>query len=194
MLFLHGRDLLKMMFLVVAAVTAGATSGDSNDDTHSCDTPPDTFRSVANRTCLVTGVSGMIGSYIAREVLRRGCEVHGLVRYRTHYGNLAGLLSGAIALHKGDITDAAFVRRLISEVRPDFIFHFAAQSLNGVSTASPYLSLQVNVEGTLNLLEAVKDLGPSSIRIFNAGSSTVYGKTADEWRGKKIHFSAAFMQ
>jgi GDP-D-mannose dehydratase len=43
--------------------------------------------------------------------------------------------------------------------------------------------MQVNVEGTLNILEAVKDLGAKGTRIFNAGSSTVYGKTADEWDG-----------
>lgn len=44
------------------------------------------------------------------QVASRGCSVHGIVRYRTHWGNLAGMLDGSIVFHKGDITDAAFVR------------------------------------------------------------------------------------
>ena len=54
----------------------------------------------------------------------------------------------------------------------------------GISTSAPYLTMQVNVQGTLNLLEAIKNLGLAKrVRIFNAGSSTVYGKTANEWDG-----------
>ena len=142
------------------------------------------YRSVAAQTCLITGISGMIGSYIAREVQSRGCRVHGIVRFRTHWGNLGGMLGENVTLHKGDITDATFVRRTIDAIRPGFIFHLAAQSLNGVSSVSPFLTLQVNVLGTMNVLEAVRELGLAShVRIFNAGSSTVYGKTADEWDG-----------
>ena len=44
------------------------------------------------------------------QVAGRGCNVHGIVRYRTHWGNLAGMLDGSVVFHKGDITDAAFVR------------------------------------------------------------------------------------
>lgn len=96
----------------------------------------------------------------------------------------------------------------MESVQPDFIFHLAAQSLNGscfwlrqnlarlqkqpdfsriptgISTSAPFLTMQVNVEGTLNVLEAVKGLSPAKRpRVFNAGSSTVYGKTANEWEG-----------
>ena len=103
--------------------------------------------------------------------MARGCHVHGIVRYRTHWGNLVGMLNGSVTLHKGDITDGGFVRhyfllddmyvgagilresfdsvqcgshflsssncassqvrRIIETVKPDFIFHLAAQSLNG---------------------------------------------------------------
>ena len=45
----------------------------------------------------------------AKQVAERGCKVHGIVRYRTHWGNLAGMLDGSVVMHKGDITDAAFV-------------------------------------------------------------------------------------
>ena len=176
-------SLVSVTALVCAVSIPNEPAGSTCAAAGCADAPPELLRPVANRTCLVTGISGMIGSYIARELRSRGCAVHGIVRFRTHYGNLAGLLSGEVTLHRGDITDSAFVRRVLGALRPDFIFHFAAQSLNGVSTDSPYLSMQVNIVGTLNILEAAKDLGLLDTRIFNAGSSTVYGKTSDEWDG-----------
>ena len=85
---------------------------------------------------LVTGISGMIGSFVARELLARGYEVHGIVRYRTHWGNLRGLMH-SVVWHKGDIMDESFVLNLLNELQPTSIFHFAAQSLNGVSGFDP---------------------------------------------------------
>ncbi|KAJ1468887.1 hypothetical protein T484DRAFT_1853782 [Baffinella frigidus] len=104
----------------------------------------------AKPVALVTGISGMIGSFVARELLARGYEVHGVVRYRTHWGNLRGLMH-AVSWHKGDITDEGFVLNLLNELRPDCVFHFAAQSLNGVSGDAPKLTMDVNVGGTPNL-------------------------------------------
>ena len=64
---------------------------------------------VCVRVC-VCGVCVCVRACPRAQLLRRGCIVHGIVRYRTHWGNLGGMLDGSVTLHKGDITDAAFVR------------------------------------------------------------------------------------
>jgi len=145
---------------------------------------------------LVTGVSGMIGSCIAKALVATGrYDVHGLVRYRSKLSNLAGYMD-KLTLHFGDITDAVRIRAVVRELQPAFIYHMAAQAINGVSYDSPELTLNTNVMGTLNLLEAVKTemSGPVTAhakgkkhtpkcRLLIAGSSTEYGQTADEWDG-----------
>jgi GDP-4-dehydro-6-deoxy-D-mannose reductase len=123
-----------------------------------------------------------IGSYVTRELVDRGYEVHGILRYRTHYGNLVGLMD-TVTWHKGDITDAFFVRRVLDAVKPDFIYHFAAQSLNGISVDTPGLTMDVNVQGTLNFLEALRAQNATNTKFMHAGSSTAYGKTAETWDG-----------
>ena len=73
------------------------------------------------------------------------------------------------------------MQAVILEISPDYIFHMAAQAINGVSFASPIVTMEVNVMGTLNLLEAVRTSPiAQSVRILLAGSSTVYGLAANE--------------
>ena len=82
----------------------------------------------------------------------------------------------------GDITDAPRMLDLVEELRPDYIYHFAAQAINGISYSVPEMTLDTNVVGTLNLLEAVRRHGLKT-RVLLAGSSTEYGRTADVWKG-----------
>lgn len=171
--------LLAACAALYAAAEEYRVDGSSSSCTHA------ERRSMLKRSCLVSGISGMIGSYIGRELLRRGCHVHGIVRFRTHWGNMHGLLGHSnVTLHTGDITDENFIHSLVDKVRPDYVFHMAAQSLNGASVAVPKLTFDVNIQGTLYLLEALRRSNLTSItKFFNAGSSTVYGKTADTWDG-----------
>ncbi|KAJ1470861.1 hypothetical protein T484DRAFT_1846236 [Baffinella frigidus] len=157
--------LLALALTCLAPVNASLWS---SSDAKAAEPPVATAKPVA----LVTGISGMIGSFVARELLARGYEVHGVVRYRTHWGNLRGLMH-AVSWHKGDITDEGFVLNLLSELRPDCVFHFAAQSLNGVSGDAPKLTMDVN---------ALRVLDHRPL-FFLAGSSTAYGKTAESWEG-----------
>jgi len=147
---------------------------------------------------LVTGVSGMIGSCVAKALVASGkYDVHGLVRYRSKLSNLSGYLD-KLTLHFGDITDSTRMRSVVRELQPVYIYHMAAQAINGVSYDSPELTMNTNVMGTLNILEAVKTemSGPVAdtkaakakhhvpkCRLLIAGSSTEYGQTADEWDG-----------
>lgn len=85
---------------------------------------------------------------------------------------------------QGDITDAARMLELVQQLRPDYVYHFAAQSLNGISFSKPEKTLDTNVLGTLNLLEAVRRAdGLSKTRVLLAGSCIEYGRTADSWEG-----------
>ena len=138
----------------------------------------------ARPRALVTGVSGMIGSYVVKQLIQEGkYEVHGLVRYRSDLSNLAGELNN-IELVRGDILDGARVKQVVAEICPTVIFHFAAQAINGVSYDSAELTLDTNIKGTFNMLEAVRFAGLSNkTRFLLAGSSTEYGKTADTWEG-----------
>jgi len=132
----------------------------------------------------ITGVSGMIGSHVARELVRRPCyKVFGLVRPRSILDSLAGVLD-KISLLIGDITDAVRMNELMKQVRPDYVYHFAAQAINGISYSVPELTLDTNVLGTFNVLESILVAGlQKKTRVLVAGSSTEYGRTADIWDG-----------
>lgn len=137
------------------------------------------------RKALVTGITGMIGSYVARELVRDPCnEVYGLVRWRSNLHNLNGIL-GQLTLVNGDLSDSFRLRDLMRQILPDRIFHFGGQAINNVGFESPKYTLEINVIGTLNLLEAVRDIESlrQHTKILFAGSSTEYGKTGDEWEG-----------
>lgn len=129
-------------------------------------------------TVLVTGISGMIGSHVARELVKKGCyQVTGLVRQRSNLEALTGILD-RVTLVSGDIVDGARMLRVLEQVRPDYIYHFAAQAINGASFDVPGETLDTNVIGTMHILESVRRLGLSS-RILIAGSPAAYGKSTE---------------
>jgi GDP-4-dehydro-6-deoxy-D-mannose reductase len=131
----------------------------------------------------------MIGSHVARVLVRDPCtEVYGLVRPRSNLDTLGGILP-LLRLVNGDLADAHRMDDVLKEVRPAYVYHFGAQAINGISYANPDVTIDVNVRGTLNVLEAIKRAGlagfghPSPTRVLLAGSSTEYGRTVDEWEG-----------
>lgn len=131
----------------------------------------------------MTGVSGMIGSHVARHLVTDPCvDVHGLIRWRSDLSSLNGILHKIKTVY-GDITDSVTMRSVLDTVKPHYIYHFAAQAINSVSYASPELTTQVNVMGTLNLFESMRALNMTHTRFLLAGSSTEYGKTCDLWPG-----------
>lgn len=106
-----------------------------------------------------------------------------LTRWRSNLHNLQGLM-GRMTFVQGDLTDAFRIRDLVRQVEPDEIYHFGGQAINNVGFDSPHVTLTVNVLGTLNILEAVRDASLTNhTRILLAGSSTEYGKTGNEWDG-----------
>jgi GDPmannose 4,6-dehydratase/GDP-4-dehydro-6-deoxy-D-mannose reductase len=130
---------------------------------------------------LITGITGMVGSHLAEYVLREHpeAEVHGLVRWRSPLDNIRDILP-RIKLHHAELRDLNSLIKLLGNVKPDWIFHLAAQSYVTTSFDLPADTLHTNVIGTTNLLDAIRIVGIDP-RIHICSSSEVYGQvTADE--------------
>ena len=124
--------------------------------------------------CLVTGITGFAGSHLAEYLLSRGdCEVHGTMRWRSRTENITQLGS-RIATHICDIRDATSTYELIRDLKPDRIYHLAAQSFVPMSWVAPAETFTTNVIGQTNIFEAIRAVGcPTRVQL--ACSSEEYG-------------------
>ena len=126
------------------------------------------------RRVLVTGVTGFAGSHLVDYMLERDdCEIFGIHRWRSRTENIEHF-TDRITLVECDLRDASSTRDTLEKVRPDWIFHLAAQSFVPTSWSAPTESLSTNVIGQVNLFEAVRRLG-MKCRIQIACSSEEYG-------------------
>lgn len=133
------------------------------------------------KTALITGITGQDGSYLAELLLEKGYAVHGVTR-RASVANTARIDSilDKLALHDGDLSDSSSLIRIISQVQPDEIYNFAAQSHVQVSFDVPEYSGDVDALGVLRILEAVRILGLTKrTRVYQASTSELYGKVEE---------------
>ena len=123
---------------------------------------------------LITGFTGFVGSHLADYLVARGdVEVFGTHRWRSRMDNVEHLRE-RVRFVECDLRDAGAVRRALRDVRPDRIFHLAAQSYVPTSWLAPAETLGGNVLGQVHLFEAVRDLDlPARVQV--AGSSEEYG-------------------
>lgn len=123
---------------------------------------------------LITGITGFVGSHLAEALIASGrFEVYGTVRWRSKRDNVAHL-ADSVKLVECELRDPNSVARMIDEVRPDWVFHLAAHSFVPSSWNAPADTLQNNIIGQVNLLEAIRRSG-IECRIQIAGSSEEYG-------------------
>ena len=123
---------------------------------------------------LITGISGFAGSHLAEYFLNEGKhEVYGTIKWRSDRQNIVGIQE-KLNLLECDIKDAFAVRTVIEQVKPDQIFHLAAQSYVPFSWRAPEVTLTTNIIGELNVFEAVRATKLDSY-IHIAGSSEEYG-------------------
>lgn len=129
---------------------------------------------------LITGITGFAGSHLADYILQNhpGVEVHGLVRWRSRLENILHL-KDKIKLHEADLKDGVSLKKCLEEVKPDRIFHLAAQSFVPTSWRCPSETFTINAVGQINLFEAVLSLKLSP-KIQIAGSSEEYGLALPE--------------
>ncbi len=128
---------------------------------------------------LVTGITGFAGSHLVDYILaeQRGVEIVGIQRWRSRTENVEHFLD-RVRMVECDLRDASSVRDVLDEVRPDWIFHLAAQSFVPTSWTAPTESLVTNIIGQLNIFEAVKKLHIMP-RIQLACSSEEYGMVTE---------------
>lgn len=134
--------------------------------------------SLNNKNILITGISGFVGSYIAKTLIDKGAKVYGILRRRADGAvpnNLKRLgIAREVHLLEGDLENISSLGSALSVSRPDIVFHLGAQSFVPRSFIDPLETMSGNCEGTANLLEAIriKDMDP--VVVF-AGSSEEYG-------------------
>lgn len=123
---------------------------------------------------LITGITGFVGSHLADYLLtKKGIEVWGIERWRSKKDNIRDI-ENKINIIECDLRDATSVEKAIKEIKPEKIFHLAAQSFVPTSWHAPAETLTTNIIGQLNLFEAVRTAGINPwIQI--AGSSEEYG-------------------
>jgi GDP-4-dehydro-6-deoxy-D-mannose reductase len=130
---------------------------------------------------LITGITGFAGSHLAEYCLARGdVEVFGTARWRSRMDNLVDITDD-ITLMDCDLKDSVAVRHCLAEIRPDYIFHLAAQSFVPTSWKAPVETVCTNMVGEINVFEGMRELGlVESTRIQLAGSSEEYGMVHED--------------
>eukprot|EP01013_Petalomonas_cantuscygni_P017399 TRINITY_DN34554_c0_g1_i1.p1 TRINITY_DN34554_c0_g1~~TRINITY_DN34554_c0_g1_i1.p1 ORF type:complete len:356 (-),score=46.27 TRINITY_DN34554_c0_g1_i1:222-1289(-) len=137
-----------------------------------------------NQTALITGITGQDGAYLARLLLDKGYEVHGIKRRSSSFntGRIEDIYqdphveNARFHLHYGDMTDSTNLIRIMQQVRPTEVYNLAAQSHVQVSFETPEYTANADAIGTLRLLEAIRILGmEQSCRFYQASTSELYG-------------------
>ena len=138
------------------------------------------------KKALITGITGQDGSYLAELLLGKGYEVHGLIRRSSSFntGRIEHLyrdphLEGVrLFLHYGDLADASTIDKLIPQIKPDEVYHLAAQSHVRVSFDMPEYTADITGLGAIRVLEATKDFQIQTgkkVKVYQASSSEMFG-------------------
>jgi GDPmannose 4,6-dehydratase len=131
---------------------------------------------------LITGITGMVGSHLTDFLLENtDWKIYGFCRWNDSLDNLEHLTdvineTSRMKLIYGDLNDLSSVQKAIEVSKPDYIFHLAAQSYPLTSFSAPLETLQTNIIGTANLLEAIKQSQYSKCIVHVCASSEVFGR------------------
>lgn len=134
---------------------------------------------------LITGITGMVGSHLADSLLAKtDWEIYGLCRWRSPLDNISHLLeqinhNERIHLVYGDLRDYLSIDEAVRKAQPDYVFHLAAQSYPKTSFDSPLDTMETNIQGTANVLEALRKNHCDAI-IHVCASSEVFGRVPKE--------------
>ena len=135
------------------------------------------------KKALITGITGQDGSYLADLLLEKDYEVHGIIRRASTF-NTSRIdhlyadphINGVrMFLHYGDLSDSVNLVKLLYDLKPDEIYHLAAQSHVRVSFDIPEYTSDITGVGTIRILEAIREAGLRS-RFYQASSSEMFGK------------------
>lgn len=144
---------------------------------------PYTLKDRMNKRALITGISGQDGSYLAELLLEKGYEVHGIVRRvaiedpEARLARIVHLLN-KIVLHPASIESYASIFNIISRIEFDECYHLAAQSFVSESFSDGFSTMNININGTHYVLDALRELRPMC-RFYFAGTSEMFGKAEE---------------
>ncbi|MBI4025724.1 MAG: GDP-mannose 4,6-dehydratase [Verrucomicrobia bacterium] len=147
------------------------------------------------KRALITGITGQDGSYLTELLIRKGYEVHGLVRRTSavQRNRLDALdLTPAqrekqLFLHYGDLSESSGLSRLAHRTQPDEVYHLGSQSHVQVSFESPKYTFEINASGTVRLLECFRDCN-KPIRFYHASTCEMYGRPEESPQNEKTPF------
>jgi len=134
---------------------------------------------------LITGVLGMVGSHMLDFLLDKPCKIYGFCRWNESMDNIEHLTDiinkkERIELIYGDLNDYASIVNAIEISKPDYVFHLGAQSYPQTSFVSPLETLQTNILGTANLLEALRKSPYKDAMIHVCASSEIFGRVSQD--------------
>lgn len=143
------------------------------------------------KVALVTGITGMDGSYAAELLLERGYTVYGMVRQcvERSFKNISEILdSDKFYIIDGDLTESHSVQRAIRTIRPTIVLNYGALSFVGASWEQPEIYQDVNANGVIRLLEAIREYCPEC-RFYQAGSSEQFGAVRESPQNEDTPFN-----
>jgi GDPmannose 4,6-dehydratase len=146
---------------------------------------------MGKKIALITGIDGMVGSYLARELVAHGYKVVGLRRHRGEHRidprKTEMLRNAEVTFETGDLLDPDSIRQIIDRTQPTHVFNLAAQSFVKASWDVPASTLDINAKGVVHILEAIRSTG-AKIKFFNAATSEMFGMVQEIPQTEKTPF------
>jgi GDPmannose 4,6-dehydratase len=133
------------------------------------------------KKALIIGANGQDASYLAEFLLNKNYKIYGTIRRNSvpeSQTTRIDHIKNDIEMCYADLTDPLSIQSVIQKSNPDEIYHLAAQSHVQISFDLPHYTLEVNGNGTLTVLEAVRRFSPHS-KIYHAGTSEMFGNSKD---------------
>lgn len=145
------------------------------------------------KKALITGITGQDGSYLADFLIKKGYEVHGIVRRVAledpeHRLWRLKHLQEHIQLHSASLESFPSIYKVINTIKPDECYHLAAQSFVSYSFEDEFTTLNTNINGTHYVLSAIKDCSPDCLFYF-AGSSEMFGNSKEVPQNENTPFN-----
>lgn len=147
------------------------------------------------KKALITGITGQDGSYLAELLIEKGYEVHGIVRRvalensAVHYSRIMHLINTSmITLHQATMENYASLFEVVERVRPDEVYHLAAQSFVQDSFRDEFSTMNINITGTHGLLSICSKLVPST-KFYFAASSEMFGDALEVPQTERTQFN-----
>ena len=150
-----------------------------------------------SKIALITGITGQDGSYLAELLLTKGYTVHGIVRRvaledETHRLWRIRKILKDVSLHAASLESYASIFKIFQKIKPDEVYHLAAQSYVGHSFEDEFSTFNTNINGTHYILSASKEFA-DKIKLYFAASSEMFGKVVQTPQNEKTPFYPNFL-